>query len=66
MTLQEQARQLIFFDDPIIYDVAQERNQKVEDVRESQWFVRAVAEYLETDPTYYQEVVKEMNEKHVG
>lgn len=53
--LANQARELIELDDPIIYDVAADIGQIVGNVAHMSWFVRAVAEWLAEDPTYYAE-----------
>jgi hypothetical protein len=65
MTYFEKAQHLIALDDPIIYDVAAARGQKVTDVRELKWFTTAVSEYLQIDPTYYEDVISEMQQREV-
>ncbi len=47
--LIRQAKELIDADDPIIYDVAADRGQIVDNVREMSWFVRDVAAWLADD-----------------
>jgi DNA-directed RNA polymerase subunit M/transcription elongation factor TFIIS len=53
--LINQARELIDRDDPIIYDVAADVGQIVDNVKHMSWFAKQVAEWLSDDPSYYAE-----------
>lgn len=53
-----QAKELIEADDQIIYDVADDRGQIVDNVKHMSWFVQSVAQWLADDPSYYAEAMQ--------